>query len=369
MSQSFRSAAVAVLSAGGLAALGCAATPLAPEAPPQVSPVTLSAGEQRVVDHVFVVTDASGTMYEAKSFPRAKALSQGFVDALPAPDARAASTTYNAGAIGFGGDDRVSLALQSFDRRALRGTVDQVHVMGRVDGRGGETPLHRVIGEIGSQLDGKTGRAAVVVFTDGEPDDSAAALDAATALASSYASGVCYHGVQVGDDPAGARFLQTLSEISSPCGSFRNASAVGTGTALAAFTKGVMVGDAPGGRSLPAVAANACTGVTLNGIEFSFDRAEIRPQSAPILDQAAGQLRACPDVNITIEGHTDQRGSADYNQSLSERRAGAVRDYLVRKGVESGRLQSVGKGESNPLDTSETEAGYQRNRRVELRPR
>jgi len=369
MSKHFRTAAVALLSAGGLAALGCAATPLAPEAPPQVSPIALTSGEQRVVDHVFVVTDASGTMYQAKSFPRAKALSQGFVDALPERDARAASATYNAGSIGFGGDDRVALALQSFDRRALRGTVDQVQVMGRVDGRGGETPLHRVLGEIGSQLQGQTGRAAVVVFSDGEPDDAAMALDVASSLASSYASGVCYHGVQVGSDPAGAQFLQTLSEISSPCGSFRTADAIGSGTALAAFTKGVMIGEAPVERGLPAVAANACTGVTLRGIEFEFDRAEIRSQSTPILDEAASQLQNCPDVNITIEGHTDQRGSDVYNQKLSERRAGSVREYLVGRGVAAGRLDSVGRGESNLLDGSNTEEGHQRNRRVELRPR
>ena len=359
----------ATLCAVALVAVGCTAPPLADEAPIAVSPVTLSSGEQRVVDHVFVVTDASGTMYQEKTFPRAKSLSQSFVDALPTKDAPAKNATYNAGSIGFGGEARTALSLQGFDRGALRGTVDRVQIMGRVDGRGGETPIHKVLGEIAGQLEGQAGRAAVVVFSDGEPDDSSAALDVATSLASSYADGVCFHGVQVGSDPAGAQFLKTLSEISSPCGSFRNASAVGDATQIAALAKGVMIGNAPTPRGVPAVAANACEGVALRGIEFAFDRADLRGGSSDILDQAAAQLGACPEVKIHIEGHTDERGSSAYNQGLSERRASTVREYLVGKGVDSGRLTSSGAGESNPLDGSGTEAGHQRNRRVELQPR
>lgn len=356
----------ALVAAGTMAALGCTAPPLASQAPLEVSPVTLTAGEQRVIDHVFVVTDASGTMYQAKTFPKAKALSQSFVDALPAKDGAALNATYNAGSIGFGGDDRTVLHLQGFDRGALRATVDQVQVMGQVDGRGGATPLREVLGEIAGQLDGKAGRAAVVVFTDGEADDADAALEAALALSKSHKGGVCYHGVQVGNDPAGAMFLQILSEISSPCGSYRNASEVGTGTQLASFAKGVMVGEGLMGRGGPAVAANACEGIQLHDVEFAFDRADLRTDTTDALDQVAAQLAGCPEVTINVEGHTDSRGPVSYNQKLSERRAASVRDYLVKKGVDGGRLKAAGAGENNPLDSSSTKEGFQRNRRVEL---
>jgi OOP family OmpA-OmpF porin len=356
----------ALVAAGTMAALGCTAPPLASQAPLEVSPATLSAGEQRVIDHVFVVTDASGTMYQEKTFPKAKALSQSFVDALPAKDVAAKNPTYNAGSIGFGGDARTALSLQSFDRGALRGAVDQVQVMGRVDGKGGETPLHKVIGEIAAQLKGTAGRAAVVVFTDGEPDDVDSALEVALALSTSHQDGVCYHGVQLGNDSAGAMFLQILSEISSPCGSFRNASDVGTGAQIAAFTKGVMIGEGLTGGGVPAVAANACEGITLQDVEFAFDRADLRADTTAALDQTAAQLGSCPDVKINVEGHTDSRGPDAYNQGLSERRAASVRSYLVNKGVDAGRLTASGVGESNPLDGSGTENGFQRNRRVEL---
>lgn len=357
-----------VVAAGMLAGLGCTVLPLASETPLAVTPVTLSPGEERAIDHVFIVTDASGTMYEQKTFPKAKALSQSFVDALPEKDVAARSETYNAGSVGFGGDARTALALQAFDRAALREAVDQVQVMGRIDGGGGYTPIEDVLGEIGAQLDAKSGRAAIVVFSDGEPDDVVAALDAAIALSSSHADGVCYHAVQVGNAPVGAQFLRTLSEVSSPCGSFRSAGEVSTGVQLASFTKSVMLGVPAMGRT-PGVAANACDGMTLHSVGFAFDRAEIRTDAMGFLDQAAAQLKGCPDVKLNVEGHTDSRGPEDYNQSLSERRAASVVNYLVNQGIDAKRLMPSGVGESQPLDESGTAAGFQRNRRVEMEAR
>lgn len=99
---------------------------------------------------------------------------------------------------------------------------------------------------------------------------------------------------------------------------------------------------------------------------FDFDSAKIRPDAIPILDKAVAWLNEFPTVKGVIEGHTDSRGSEEYNQGLSERRAKAVYDYLVEKGINKFRLTYKGFGESRPVATNETDEGRQLNRRIVL---
>ncbi len=104
----------------------------------------------------------------------------------------------------------------------------------------------------------------------------------------------------------------------------------------------------------------------MRGVNFDFDKSEIRPDASVILDEAASILSGKPDVQIRVEGHTDATGPEAYNQGLSERRADSVRKFLVEKGIGAARLTSVGFGESNPIATNDTREGRALNRRVEL---
>jgi OOP family OmpA-OmpF porin len=106
--------------------------------------------------------------------------------------------------------------------------------------------------------------------------------------------------------------------------------------------------------------------IVLRGVNFDFDKSDIRPDAAVILDEAASQLNANPGRSVRVEGHTDSVGTDDYNQSLSERRAASVKDYLVEKGVDGSRLTTAGFGESNPIASNDTADGRALNRRVEL---
>jgi OOP family OmpA-OmpF porin len=100
-------------------------------------------------------------------------------------------------------------------------------------------------------------------------------------------------------------------------------------------------------------------------IFFEIGQATIRSDSLPILAELAAALRDHPEVTrLEVAGHTDSQGSDAANQSLSQRRAEAVRDALVRQGVEAGRLTARGYGESNPVDTNLTPSGRAKNRRV-----
>jgi outer membrane protein OmpA-like peptidoglycan-associated protein len=109
--------------------------------------------------------------------------------------------------------------------------------------------------------------------------------------------------------------------------------------------------------------------IVLRGVNFDFNKANIRADARPILDEAIATLRKEGNVSIVAEGHTDSVGSDAYNQTLSERRAHAVKDYLVKGGIAFSRIEIVGKGESSPVATNDTDDGRAQNRRVELRVR
>jgi OOP family OmpA-OmpF porin len=108
-------------------------------------------------------------------------------------------------------------------------------------------------------------------------------------------------------------------------------------------------------------------GFQLSGANFALNSDEPLPSGTLKLDQVAKRLGDFPNVAIVVEGHTDSSGAAEYNQRLSERRANAVKDYLVERGVEAGRISTVGLGESQPVGDNATEEGRAQNRRVVLR--
>ena len=101
-------------------------------------------------------------------------------------------------------------------------------------------------------------------------------------------------------------------------------------------------------------------------LKFDFDRADLRPASRETLSRIAGILFTAEDFAITITGHTDARGDAEYNRRLSERRARAVAGYLIEAGLSSARFTVEGLGKAYPLDTADTDEAHARNRRVEL---
>ncbi len=106
--------------------------------------------------------------------------------------------------------------------------------------------------------------------------------------------------------------------------------------------------------------------ISLENVHFDFDKATLRPEAIAILNDAAALLKTHERVVVEVAGHTDSRGTDQYNQGLSERRANAVRDYLVGQGVTASRLTARGYGEAQPVATNDTDAGRQLNRRVEL---
>ena len=106
--------------------------------------------------------------------------------------------------------------------------------------------------------------------------------------------------------------------------------------------------------------------IVLRGVNFAFDSAVIRPDAQVILQTAADVLKENPGVRVRVTGHTDSIGTDAYNQSLSERRARSVADYLTSLGVSGSRLSTSGAGEREPVASNATDDGRAQNRRVEL---
>jgi len=362
-----------------LAALGCASTPY--QNPVQVSPVVPGRGEKVVVDHAMVLFDSSGSISRTGQFPGEKALLESFVASMP-------DGSYQAGAMAFGGFERQTLPLAPFDRSALASHAKEVRYLSE------GTPIHTILGEAQESLAGKRKRAAVVLISDGLYKDVVGRdvapelpFDAARALADSYDGKLCFHTVQVGNAAAGAEFLRKLAGTTD-CGSSRSVASLGNANSLQAFQREIFMGAAPA----PAAAApsdrdgdgvvdardqcpNTPQGAkvdargcwVLQWVYFETSSAKIQPASETrIVTDVIPVLENNPKLRIRVDGHTDSRGSAAYNQKLSEQRANAVRDLLIANGVATTRVEAKGFGEAKPIAPNDTPENMRKNRRTEI---
>jgi outer membrane protein OmpA-like peptidoglycan-associated protein len=104
----------------------------------------------------------------------------------------------------------------------------------------------------------------------------------------------------------------------------------------------------------------------LSDVLFAFNKYELKPEAREKLAKVSGILLAYPDLKVQVEGYTDNVGTDQYNQTLSQQRADAVRDYLISQSVNAGNVTAVGYGMSNPIADNSTAAGRAQNRRVNL---
>jgi outer membrane protein OmpA-like peptidoglycan-associated protein len=128
----------------------------------------------------------------------------------------------------------------------------------------------------------------------------------------------------------------------------------------------------PAPMSAPPPAAPEPARIILRGVNFDYDKSNIKSEFVPVLDEATQTLKDNPDINVRISGHTDSIGSDEYNQRLSERRAQAVKQYLVSRGIASSRLSTEGRGEREPIEANtrggrDNPEGRAMNRRAELK--
>jgi len=98
-------------------------------------------------------------------------------------------------------------------------------------------------------------------------------------------------------------------------------------------------------------------------VYFDYDKSDVRPDAVPVLQANGEWLRAKPQANIVIEGHCDERGSAEYNLGLGDRRATAAKEYLVSLGIDGNRIRTISYGKEKPVCSEHNEDCWQQNRR------
>ena len=101
----------------------------------------------------------------------------------------------------------------------------------------------------------------------------------------------------------------------------------------------------------------------MKDVLFDYDKADVRPDQVSVLQSNAMWLKANASIRFTVEGHCDDRGSEEYNLGLGDRRANAIKEYLISQGISANRINTVSYGEERPICREQTEECYTKNRR------
>lgn len=104
--------------------------------------------------------------------------------------------------------------------------------------------------------------------------------------------------------------------------------------------------------------------MSLRDINFDFDKYDLRPDAFSILAEHVHNLKQHPETSFVIEGHCDEWGSTEYNLALGERRAAAVKNYMVKSGISANRISTISYGKEKPLDSRSTKEAWAKNRRA-----
>lgn len=320
------------------------------------------------VDNFVVLLDQSGSMYmqyEAMKQTRMAVAKT----VLSEMNSQICELPYKGGIYTFAPFQQV-LPLGVYDRAkfaaALKTVKDNQEIFGR------QTPMEAGLNDLAAAIAGLQGKTVIIMVTDGGANVGGDPVKAAQAIASK-APQVCFLVISV--DPEGAQGKRVNDAIAK----INNCSTLVDGRQLAGnqanmqqLVKTVFCEEvvekvvAPPPPPPPVAPPPVAKKIVLRGINFDFDKANIKPEFTPVLDEGVDILKANPDVKVVIAGYTDSIGTPEYNQKLSERRAQSVLDYFASKGIAKNRMQAVGHGETNPIADNKTKDGRALNRRVEL---
>ena len=250
------------------------------------------------------------------------------------------------------------------------------------------SPLSSGIDGTNGDLSATSGAIAALILSDGHKLDSDG-VAAVKSLKERYGDKVCVYSIWVGneDEKDGLAVLNHLADMSG-CGFGITAENVASPVGMADFVKRVFLKQATSCSALDSDAdgINDCDDKcpdTLKGadvnkfgcwvvdVKFDNDKSDIKPEYYHELDNAVAVLKVNPGLMVEVQGHTSNTGTAKHNQGLSERRAVAVKAYLLNhpdlKAQDEQNLSAHGYGLTQPVDTNETPEGWANNRRVELK--
>lgn len=376
----FRPAIACAVAAGLLA--GCAGNK-ATYTPAPFTPVSIDTSDKIAkVDTFVIVFDASSSMgkHSEEKFLMAKDTVANLNRTVPA-------LGYKAGLVVFGPEcmlgnklARVAYGVAPYSEAALADGLNDIKCAG------GPTPMARGI-DTSKLAVGEGGKIALFLVSDFSKIDTKAVDKAVGNFKGDFGDRLCVYPIQVGSDPRGSTFAQTLASVGG-CGQSVNATDLAAPTAMASYVSAALLADAPvrttgygdaDGDGVPdnvdecpitprgvKVNSRGCWILADEDVLFPFDSAEFVGDDTFLMDEAVKILAANPDINVEIQGHTDNVGDPDYNRQLSTRRAQAVHDYFLSQGIADERMDVKGFGAEMPHVPNDTPENRARNRRVEL---
>ncbi len=416
MKKSFLGIVVSLFTA--LFVWGCAAN-MPVETMPAFTPHEFNANQYAsAADNFLVILDASGSMNEnykgVQKFAIAKTVVKRMNLTLPELDQIGGLRFFgHCGKTSDAGPLLYGMNTYSTDQFAKK--------LNTLNAAWGASPLATALNAAEDDFSSLTGTKALIIITDakGTASEYQKSLDAVKTLKTKFGSSLCVYPVLVGNNAKGAAFMKKMAEKGG-CGFFANAGDLLTSAGMAKYVDDVFLSmksrpapkkvykdsdndgvydymdkcpDTPENVSVddngcpfdsdhdgvydykdncPDTPAGAPVNIrgcwTLSNILFDTDKYEIKPDSLNELNESVTVLEKNPSMKIIIQGYTDNVGSAQYNKILSQKRAEAVKLYLVAHGIDAGRLSTVGFGFSKPVATNKTPQGRALNRRVELHP-
>jgi OOP family OmpA-OmpF porin len=370
--------------------IGCQAAHRPQVVHPQFQPVDLNAklksgAYQPKVDNFFVILDASPSTGDSEggrtNFEAAKDFLYRMNQSIPDMNLNAALRSFGHWPLGAGGKTILHYGPSSWNKGSFQTALDQVP-WGR-----GESPVDQGFDHSSDDMASMSGSTAVILVGDGEYT-AVDGAGAARRMKARYGDNVCIYTVLTASaDPEDVAIMKEIA-AAGRCGFYQNASNLESPQAMASWVEAVFLQKATG-RAAALLDSdgdgvydnvdrcpNTPKGATVDkrgcwvliGVNFDTAKWIIKSKYDPILNDVVAILKKNPSLKLEIEGHTDNRGSAAYNQQLSENRAKAVMDYLIAKGIAPNRLTARGYGLSQPAASNSTAAGRAQNRRVELRP-
>ena len=352
MTISLRSILLSIASAVLLA--GCAGTPYSPT-PFTASGIDTSAYTAKV-DAFVVVMDASSSMkfdYEDRSnFYNAKDVVTHLNQTIPELGYQSALVGFGSGSCVNREDARVVYGPATYSR------ADFSNGLTMLECAGGITPMADGVNVGGDTVKG-SGQVALIIVSDFWQINSGAVIAAIDTLKADYGDRLCIHTIKVGDADEGGDLAAALAGVNS-CGSSVDAGSLASSAAMAGYVTDVLLAPA----TVVKYEKNTMSASAL----FDHDKSNLKDEGKAALHALDESIKAkgASVVDINVIGHTDSDGTEEYNQTLSIRRADAVRDYMVSEGVDTAIIDVSGEGELNPIASNATKEGRAENRRVDI---
>jgi OmpA-OmpF porin, OOP family len=347
----------------GLALVGCSAgRPWTCTKPVDMNP-KVKAGLVQKVDAFEVILDASDTMGEyASSYQRKIAVAKDRVSlmnqTIPDIKLQSALRTYGQAEFPVWVDTQRIYGVTSWVRPDFEASFRWV-------APGAESPLALALDGAAEDMKEMKGRIALIVFTDGKDIASPAVLNSVKKMKQTYGSRLCISTVLIGADAAGEKLLEQVYSEGGSCGVQTTGDRIATADGMADFVEKVFFGSAAAAQTVEKVAAVPLADAPLATVLFDFNKSAVKSKFNKDLEKVADLLKKNPGLKIRIEGNTDSIGTEAYNQKLSEKRATAVKDYLVQNYVvDAARIETVWYGKDKPVADNKTKQGRQKNRRA-----